>query len=117
MASLFDSDTYSGKPHALSRVIVPEPLALAWDAVRAPRGAAPAPRTERFDCVITSSPPESVHSVGRALQQRGVAWVAELRDAWTFEPLRPRFPTAAPAATRRAAGAPLLGAADAVVCV
>ena len=28
--ALFDSDTYSGRPHVLSRVIVPEPLVLAW---------------------------------------------------------------------------------------
>ena len=30
MDALFDSDTYSGRPHVLSRVIVPEPLVLAW---------------------------------------------------------------------------------------
>ena len=28
--SLFDSDSYSGKPHPLSKLIVPEPLAVAW---------------------------------------------------------------------------------------
>ena len=28
--SLFDSDSYTGKPHPLSKVIVPEPLAVAW---------------------------------------------------------------------------------------
>ena len=47
-----------------------------------------------FDCVITTSPPESAHAIGRALQRRGVPWVADVRDGWTFEPLRPRFPTA-----------------------
>ena len=30
VASLYDADTYTGKPHPLSKVIVPEPLALAW---------------------------------------------------------------------------------------
>ena len=28
--SLFDSDSYTGRPHPLSKVIVPEPLAVAW---------------------------------------------------------------------------------------
>ena len=107
--ALFDSDTYSGRPHPLSRVIVPEPLVVAW-APFARRRALRLNRRERFDCVITSSPPESVHAVGRALSRRGVAWVAELRDAWTFEPIRPRFPTAAPAPPRRAPGAPLADA-------
>ena len=39
--ALFDADTYSGRPHVLSRIVVPEPLTLAWapfalrDALRA----------------------------------------------------------------------------------
>src|SRR5688572_227134 len=28
--ALFDSATYSGRPHPLSKIIVPEPLAAAW---------------------------------------------------------------------------------------
>ena len=28
--SLFDSDSYTGMPHPLSKLIVPEPLAVAW---------------------------------------------------------------------------------------
>ena len=44
--ALYDADTYGGKPHFLSKVIVPEPLALAWapfarsKALRAPPRAA-----------------------------------------------------------------------------
>lgn len=90
--ALFDSDTYSGKAHFLSKVVVPEPLMVAW----APYAYLQALRLnarESFDCVITSSPPESVHFVGRALRRRGVPWVADLRDGWTFEPIRPGFPT------------------------
>jgi glycosyltransferase involved in cell wall biosynthesis len=114
--ALYDADTYGGRPHPLSRVIVPEPLALAW----APFARARALRLARerdLDCVITSSPPESVHAVGAALRRRGVPWIADLRDGWTFEPLRPPFPTAA---QRRFDGwleRRWLGAADAVVCV
>jgi glycosyltransferase involved in cell wall biosynthesis len=114
--ALFDSDTYSGRPHPLSRLIVPEPLVAAWVPF-ARRRALPLNRHERFDCVITSSPPESVHLVGRALQRSGAAWVADLRDGWTFEPLRPPFPTAPQRRLDERLERRWLGAADAVVCV
>ena len=94
IGALFDSPTYSGRPHPLSKVVVPEALAAAWMPFARSR-ALRLHRERRFDCVITSSPPESAHAVGFALHRRGVPWVADLRDAWTFEPLRPRFPTAA----------------------
>jgi len=91
---MFESDTYSGRFHALSHVLVPEPLVAAWApfAVAAARELA---RDRRIDCVITTSPPESAHLVGRALARRGLPWVADIRDAWNFEPLRPAFPTRA----------------------
>ena len=114
--ALFDSDTYSGNPHVLSRVLVPEPLVAAW-APFARRDALRVRARERFDCVITSSPPESVHLVGRALQRRGVPWVADLRDGWTFEPIRPEFPTAVQRRVDEWLERRWLGAADAVVCV
>jgi glycosyltransferase involved in cell wall biosynthesis len=91
--TLYDSDTYTGSPHFLGKVLVPEPLVAAW-APFARRRAVSLARTRQFDCAITTSPPESAHLIGRALRKRGVPWVADLRDAWTFEPLRPRFPTA-----------------------
>ncbi|HEX6117071.1 MAG TPA: glycosyltransferase [Solirubrobacterales bacterium] len=114
--SLFDSDTYSGQPHPLAKVIVPEPLALAW----APFAARVGRRLQRergFDCVITTSPPESAHLVGRAVQRAGAAWVADLRDAWTFEPLRPPFPTKLQRRADERMERRLLAAADAVVAV
>ncbi len=114
--SLFDSDSYSGRPHPLSKVIVPEPLALAW-APFARRAALAAHRGRPFDCVLTTSPPESAHSVGAALRDRGVRWVADVRDAWTFEPLRPPFPTRAQARLDERLERRRLGAADRVVCV
>jgi glycosyltransferase involved in cell wall biosynthesis len=49
----------------------------------------------KVDCVVTSSPPHSGHLIGLALRARGVPWVADLRDGWTFDPSRPRYPTAA----------------------
>lgn len=114
--ALFDSDTYTGKPHPLSKAIVPEPLAVAW-APFARREALRLHRRQPFDCVITTSPPESVHAVGMALRRRGVPWVADVRDAWTFESLRPEFPTGAQRAMDRRLERRWLGAADVVVCV
>ena len=114
--ALFDSDTYAGRPHVLSRVIVPEPLAIAWVPFARWRALA-LHRRKRFDCVITSSPPESAHAIGAALQKRGVPWVADVRDAWTFEPLRPAFPIAAQRRLDERLERRWLGAADRVVCV
>jgi glycosyltransferase involved in cell wall biosynthesis len=114
--ALFDADTYSGRPHPLSKVLVPEALVAAWAPFARSR-ALRLQRHRRFDCVITTSPPESAHAVGIALRRRGVPWVADIRDAWTFESLRPEYPTAA---QRRLDGwleRRWLGAADEVVCV
>jgi glycosyltransferase involved in cell wall biosynthesis len=116
VGALFDSNTYSGRPHILSRIVVPEPLALAW-APFARRAARRLQKERPFDCVLTSSPPESAHLVGRAGQRRGSAWVADLRDAWTFEPLRPAFPTGVQRHLDKRLERSLLSAADAVVCV
>jgi glycosyltransferase involved in cell wall biosynthesis len=114
--ALFDSDTYTGRPHPLSRVIVPEPLLAAWAPFARSRALALA-RRESFDCAITTSPPESAHLVGRALQRRGLAWAADVRDGWSFEPIRPRFPTAAQRSLDERLERRWLKGADAVVCV
>jgi len=40
-------------------------------------------RREKIDCVLTSSPPHSVHLLGCVLSRLcGVPWVADLRDGW-----------------------------------
>jgi glycosyltransferase involved in cell wall biosynthesis len=113
---LFESDTYSGRPDPLSRVLVPEPVVLAWLPFALPRAARLA-RRRGFDCVITSSPPESVNLIGRALARRGTPWVADLRDGWSFESLRPRFPTRAQRRLDERLEREVLGSADAVTCV
>jgi glycosyltransferase involved in cell wall biosynthesis len=46
------------------------------------------------DCVITTSPPASAHLVGVVLQRRGLCWIADFRDGWTFDAPRPPFPLA-----------------------
>jgi glycosyltransferase involved in cell wall biosynthesis len=114
--ALYDADTYGGKPHPLSKVVVPEPLALAW-APFARHRALRLHRRRSFDAVITTSPPESAHAVGMALHRRGAPWVADLRDAWSFEPLRPPFPTAPQRRADERLERRWLAAADTVVCV
>jgi glycosyltransferase involved in cell wall biosynthesis len=117
IGSMYDADTYSGRPHPLSRVLVPDPLVAAWTPFARARALRLA-RAERFDAVITSSPPESVHLIGRTLRRRrGIPWIAELRDAWTFESLRPPFPTAAQHRLDERLERRWLGGADAVVAV
>jgi glycosyltransferase involved in cell wall biosynthesis len=114
--ALYDSDTYAGRPHPLSRVLVPEPLVAAW-APFARRRALKLLSSEDFDCVITTSPPESAHLIGRALATRGLPWVADVRDAWTFESLRPRFPTGLQRRLDERLERRWLGSADVVACV
>lgn len=69
-------------------VFVPDGFVL-W--TRRALTAATAASAERpFDLVVTSSPPESTHAIGRRLKRRlGCAWLADVRDGWTFEPHRP----------------------------
>jgi glycosyltransferase involved in cell wall biosynthesis len=114
--SLFDSDSYTGTPHPLSKLIVPEPLAVAWLPF-ARRTALRAHRARPFDAVLTTSPPESAHAIGVALRRRGVPWVADIRDAWTYEPLRKPFPTRFQHTLDERLERRWLGGADAVVCV
>jgi Glycosyl transferase 4-like domain/Glycosyl transferases group 1 len=87
-----------GVPAAYSRrsrledVAVPDLGAATWLPYALPAALRLA-RRGRFDAVLTSSPPQSAHLVGRALRRRGIPWLAELRDGWTFEPPRPPFPS------------------------
>jgi glycosyltransferase involved in cell wall biosynthesis len=82
-------------PGVLTKFVVPDAFLLSW-APMALRAAWSSLRQRPADCVITSSPNESTHLVGMALKRRfGNAWIADLRDGWTFERFLPDFPTAA----------------------
>lgn len=69
-----------------ARVIVPDVTLLTWMpyVLAATRRLL---RERRFDCVFTTSGPESVHFAGLAAQRSGAAWIADLRDGWGFESL------------------------------
>jgi glycosyltransferase involved in cell wall biosynthesis len=80
-------------PALLTKVLVPEMNVLTWlpaMAVAVRRLL----RRERFECLVTSSPPESSHLAGLLLGGGRPAWVADFRDGWSFEPWREPFPTA-----------------------
>jgi len=76
----------------LTKLFVPDAYVVSW----LPAAALATRRLlaeSNIDVVITSSPPESVHLLGLLLGRRRPAWIADFRDGWTFEPLRPPFPT------------------------
>jgi len=78
-------------PSRLESVVIPDVAAVSWLPFALGRALAMAKRN-RFDCVITSSPPQSGHLVGAALKRRGVPWIAEFRDGWSFESPRRPYP-------------------------
>ena len=81
------------RPSPVQSMLVPDPAVISWLPFALPR-ALRLVREQSFDCVLTTSPPQTAHLVGAALAWRGVRWVAELRDGWTFEPPRPEWPLA-----------------------
>ena len=96
--------------------IVPDPWLVTWNpyAWRAVRRHL---ELTSVDCVITSSPAESTHLVGLALGRRRPAWVADFRDGWSYEPLRPTFPMAAQRLLDRRLESRVVTSADVVVAV
>ena len=90
---------YESGASRLAQVVVPDTALVTWLPYLVPRALRLA-RRERFDCVITTSGPESVHLAGLALA-RGTAWIADLRDGWGFETLH-SWPTTAQARLDRA---------------
>jgi len=104
------------RPSRLEAAVVPDLAALTWLPFAVPRALSMA-RRGQFDAVLTTSPPASAHAVGYALQSRGVPWIAELRDGWTFEPPRRPWPTEAQRRADRALESRMLRRAQQVVAV
>jgi glycosyltransferase involved in cell wall biosynthesis len=70
-----------------------------------------------IDCVITSSPAESTHLLALGSGTRRPPWIADFRDGWCFEPIRPPFPLAAQRALDHALERRVVISADVVVAV
>src|SRR5947209_6890069 len=73
---------YEGRPSRLASLFVPDLAVAGWLPFALPRARDLAAGA---DAVITTSPPHSGHLVGLALRGRGLPWVADFRDGWTFE--------------------------------
>jgi len=81
-------------PGLVTRTLVPDAYAATW-APSALRAARRLVRERAIECVVTTGPPSSAHLVALALGRARPAWIADLRDGWTFEPLEEPWPTAA----------------------
>jgi glycosyltransferase involved in cell wall biosynthesis len=68
----------------LESMLVPDVSAVTWLPFALPRARALATRL-RPDCVITTGPPQSAHLVGPIVSRLGAAWIADLRDGWTYD--------------------------------
>jgi glycosyltransferase involved in cell wall biosynthesis len=84
------SASVAAAPSAIAAWAVPDLQFAGWLPFALPRAIA-LTRRERFDCVITTSPPASAHLIGLAVQACGPAWIADFRDGWTFESQRPTW--------------------------
>jgi glycosyltransferase involved in cell wall biosynthesis len=78
-------------PGLWGSIFVPDVQLISW-ATFAVEAALRLHRRIGFDVVITTSPVESAHAAGLALQGRGVPWIADLRDGWRFEAPRIEWP-------------------------
>lgn len=110
-------DAYDPRPSILASVAVPDLEVIGWLPFALP-AALRIVRDGRIDCVVTTSPPRSGHLVGLALQVRGVPWVADFRDGWSFDvPDRPPYPLRAQRALDRALERAVARRADALTAV
>ena len=105
---------YEAAPSRLASVFVPDLAVAGWLPFALPRAHALAGGA---DAVITTSPPHSGHIAGLALHARGLPWVADFRDGWTFESDRPDWPLGAQRALDAGLEHVVARSADALVAV
>jgi len=78
----------------IPKIVVPDVGLVTWlpAALAAARRLV---RDRRIECVVTTSPMHSTHMIGLLLGRGRPAWIADFRDGWCYEPLRPPWPTRA----------------------
>ena len=106
----------ASRSSTLESIVVPDLALIGWLPFALPRALSLASECQ-FDCVITTSPPQAAHLIGLALRRAGLPWIADLRDGWTFDPPRPRWPTGLQDAADRALERAALTRADRLVAV
>lgn len=96
-------------------LILPDSKILwRWHAVLA---ASRLLRSEKFDAIFTTSPPHSVHLIGRLLAKKfSLPWVADFRDAWSGGVVV-REPTPIHALLQKRLQDKVLTSANEVICV
>ena len=79
-------------PLTVTRNVVPDIGLVTWvpTALTATRRLV---RERGIECVVTTSPMHSTHMIGLMLGRARPAWIADFRDGWCYEPLRPPWPT------------------------
>jgi hypothetical protein len=110
------ADGSYSKPSRLESVLVPDIAAVTWLPF-AITSSLRLVRESRLDCVITTGPAHSVHFVGLALRRRGIPWIAEFRDGWTFDQPARAFPLRAQKQLDAALERRVSTGADALVAV
>ncbi len=80
---------YQATPSRVASLVVPDVEAISWAPYALAR-ALRILREKKIDCVITTAPPRSAHLVGLMLHARGIPWVADFRDGWSFDTSRVR---------------------------
>jgi len=103
-------------PRLLTDVVVPDTDLVAWLPAVLPV-ARRLVRERVIDCVVTTGPPHSTHLAALALGRGRPAWIADFRDGWRYEPLRPPWPTRAQERLDSALERRVVRGADAVIGV
>jgi glycosyltransferase involved in cell wall biosynthesis len=104
------------RPSRLESVLVPDIAAATWLPFAVTKSLRLV-RDSRLDCVITTGPAHSVHLVGLALRRRGIPWIAEFRDGWSFDQPARAFPLRAQRQLDAALERRVARGADALVAV
>ncbi len=78
----------------IPKVLVPDVGLITWLPAVLPL-ARKLVRERRIECVVTTSPMQLTHLIGLMLGGHRPAWIADFRDGWCYEPLRPPWPTRA----------------------
>jgi glycosyltransferase involved in cell wall biosynthesis len=79
-------------PAIVTKLVVPDHCAVTWVPFASYK-ARRLLRRRRYDCVVSTSAFESTHLIPLLLGSDRPAWIADLRDGWTFHPWREPFPT------------------------
>jgi glycosyltransferase involved in cell wall biosynthesis len=77
----------------VSTLVKPPNHQPGWYAPAVEEGLRLLRSSNDFAAIVSSGPPWTSHTVARELKREsGLPWIADFRDAWTFNPWRPGLP-------------------------